>query len=150
MNPMLTRRSLLILPAGLAAQPQQPLCQSLVLDQRTYRVSGLPALQGRVYLHTGDIDSIRSSPGFKPFEVHVIVGLYRAPFLGSTGILSETDREKLLKTRPGIWRDKLLVTRLSGESKQFTPPGLPAFTLRIAKVIPVDRGTDQVMLDICR
>lgn len=146
----MTRRTLLATLTGwwapFAARAQ---CVTIQLQQRRYRSSGLRLHQGRFFLHTGDIVSTGGSPGFKPFAVHFIAGRYRAPLLGTGGVLQEGDREALLKGRTDIWRDTLPVTRPSGEGKTVYPPGLPPVRVTIRGVVPVKRGNDYVLIDVC-
>ena len=124
-------------------------CATVRLDQKTYQATQAPSHKGLVFLHTGDIDSTGSAPGFKPFDIHVIVGRWRAPFLGVRGTLLEPHREALLKGRTDLWRTRLRVTQPSGETITFTPPGLSAIRLTVRKVVPVAGGVDHVLVDFC-
>ena len=67
--------------------------------------------------------------------VHVLVGRYRAPLLGSKSFLAAPDFEQLVMKSPEIWLDRFLITRLSGEAKSFAPPGIAPFRLAVQEVV---------------
>jgi hypothetical protein len=118
------------------------------VDQNTYNVVTDSRYKGLLYLYAEDIESTKGSPGFKPFHVHVLVGRYRAPLLGTKSFLAARDFEQLVMNSPEIWRDKFLITRLSGEAKSFAPPGIAPFRLVVQKVVPEKGGADHVVIDV--
>src|SRR5688572_7806808 len=110
-------------------------CTPVKLTQNTYLSISQPRFRNLVYLYTGDIESVRASVPFKPFSVHIIVGKYRAPLLGNTGYLNQSQFDNLMKdtksnrARTDIWRDTMKVSVLRGESKKVSPAisGIPGF-----------------------
>jgi len=119
------------------------------VDQKTYNRIDDQRFKGLAYVYVGDIESDSRSPGFKPFALHVLVGSYRAPLLGSKGFLQgKEDLERALQNRRDVWRKQFLISRPSGETQTFTPPGMPPFKLRVQKVVPVKGGTDHVLIEV--
>lgn len=141
------RRSFAVLiPLGLfGAQPRR---SALYLRQRSYVASPAAAHHGCVFLYVGDIESTGGSPGFKPFDLHIIVGLSWPPFTGKTGSMSSKDVERLFANRKDIWRERMQVTRLSGESKTFRAPRVGMINVVIRKVVPVSGSGDHLWVDV--
>ena len=144
---LIRRAAAALLLATIVMVSGPGLALGVKLDQKTYLRVDDPKFGGRLYLFVDDIESTSSTPGFKPFEVHVLIGKYRAPLLGAKGFLRAQDLEQLLKNRPDVWRDKLRIVSGS-ESKAFAPPGMSTFTIRVKQVLPSKSGTDSVMLDL--
>ena len=89
------------LPAVVPAAPpaaagQKPACERWTIPARYYRSFG-----ERLAIYVGDI---RSGPAF---TLRVLVGSYRRPFLSSTGVLSESGVDTLLKSRRDIVQHRL-------------------------------------------
>jgi hypothetical protein len=145
---VIRRSAAAVLLAAIGSVISGPgLALGVKLDQKTYVRVDDAKFGGRLYLFVDDIESTSSRPGFKPFEVDVLVGKYRAPLLGPKGFLRAQDLANLLKNRTDVWRDKLRIVNGS-ESKAFSPPGFPRFTIKVQQVLPAKSGTDSVMLDV--
>ena len=122
---------------------------TVTVDQRTYHRVDDARFKGRLYLYAADIESTSASPGFKPFDLHVIVGRYRAPLLGTKASLEPRDLERIVLSRKDdIWRDKLRVTQVKGNTKTFKWTPLGDVVVRVRQVVPVKNGTDRVTVDV--
>jgi hypothetical protein len=120
------------------------------VPQETYVRVEDKELKGLVYLYAEDIESTSGTPGFKQFNLHVVVGEYRAPLLGTKASLKPRDLDRLVVKAPGIWRTKFPVTRRSGETWKIYPPPFRELTVRVQQVVPVKGGTDYVVVEVTK
>jgi len=143
---LILRFGALLLASAMIAQPSTRGLR-LELDRTTYNVIPDSRFRGLVYLYVEDIAGAKGNPGFKPFNVHVLVGKYRAPMLGAKGYLRANDLEQLLSKGPDVWRDKMPIAR-AGDSKSFRPPGVVPFTLKVQEVLSVKGGGYHVVVEV--
>ena len=142
--------------AAFAARPQaQQACDGrteLRVDQENY-----VALTDRVYVYAPDIASLGASGGWQPFTLRVLSSSYRKPLLLSRGFMKEKDLLALLATRRDVRQSAVAVPGFDPK-KSSKAPVLTAtatvpngekggtITVRVSRVAPVSRGTDQVFV----
>ncbi len=122
------------------------------LDQEHYL-----ALTDRVYAHAPDINSFGQSGGWQAFNLNVLVGTYRKPFLLPSALLKESDLKALLARRPDITTSVLKVSGADRNAAAKAGPQAAAITVkdgekpvsitvRVTRVVPVSGGTDHLFL----
>src|SRR5215207_4138045 len=121
------------------------------LDQENYL-----AVTDRVYVYAPDINSLGKTGGWQPFNVNVLVGTYRKPFLLPKALLKENDLKGLLARRQDITASVLTVAgsgqASSGKAPQASPVSVKdgerpvTITIRVTRVVPVSGGTDHLFL----
>lgn len=131
---------MLLAPAPAHAQK----CDNVTVQEQWYQ-----AVNNLVYLYAGDIAA--GGPGtYQPFQLRVLVGTYRPPFLLPGAYLREPDLNALLRSRPDITLRALKVGNpLTGETVP-VPFAKGSVTLRVLKVMVAPGATDSVLVQVCR
>lgn len=148
------RAVLTFVVAVLAVQAEAQTCDGRTeqrLDQESY-----VALTDRVYVYAPDIDSLSISGGWRQFDLHVLVGTFRTPFLLPKGFLKQGDLQTLLASRRDIKVSTLSVAAY--DPKAGKGPSVNAvlpvndgerqrtISIRVTRVVPVSKGTDHIFL----
>jgi hypothetical protein len=138
---------LALLPADIGAQPAacpSPLATLSVPSSSYAEVTGDP-FEGRVFVYVPPI--VARGPGFQPFQLWIVEGVYGKPFVQSSGRLDSAGFDRLRGSQ-NVRATPVPVARGDGSDAGSFRLGRNIYRVQAVRVAPAGGGSVQAR--ICR